>query len=92
MSDPARPAGDSAQYADDLAGGDHQREARRRARADWPVVVYRMGEEPPDWEYWLSRPPGERSAGIESLRAQHHGWTHETRPQLQRVLRVVQVS
>ncbi|MGB3542973.1 MAG: hypothetical protein WBA11_08625 [Rubrivirga sp.] len=59
------------------------------SRADWPVRIYKMGEEPPAWEYWLSRPAGERSAAIESLRAQQHGWSNGALPRLQRVLRVV---
>ena len=65
-------------------------DGRQRDRSDWPVRVYRMGEEPPDWEYWLSRPPAERLAAIESLRAQYHGWKDGALPRLPRVLRVVQ--
>ena len=71
--------------SDGRAEGDRQRD-----RSDWPVRVFTMGEEPPDWEYWLGRTPGQRSAGIESLRAQHHGWTDGALPRLPRVLRVVQ--
>ena len=44
----------------------------------------------PTGDYWLGRPPAERLAAIESLRAQHHGWTDGALPRLPRVLRVVQ--
>ena len=83
MSSPPRPAPDDHLAPDDGRGG------VARDRSDWPVRVYRMGEEPPDRDYWLARSPEERWEAVETLRAQHHGWTDETRPQLQRVLRVV---
>lgn len=54
------------------------------------VAVYRMGGEPDDRAYWLSRPVAERLAAVELLRAHHHGWTDDALPRLPRVLRVVQ--
>lgn len=39
-----------------------------------------------DLEYWLSRPPGERMAAVESLRRHFYG----NLPRLQRVVRVLQ--
>lgn len=38
-----------------------------------PVRVYKLGEEPKDHTYWLSRPPSERIAMIERLRREFCG-------------------
>jgi hypothetical protein len=39
-----------------------------------PVVrVYKLGEEPKDTAYWLTRPPLERIAMIERLRREFYG-------------------
>jgi hypothetical protein len=39
-----------------------------------PVVrVYKLGEEPKDTTYWLTRPPAERIAMIERLRREFYG-------------------
>jgi hypothetical protein len=39
-----------------------------------PVIrVYKLGEEPKDTAYWLSRPPAERIAMIERLRREFYG-------------------
>ena len=51
------------------------------------VAVHRMGEELSDRAYWMGRPPEERWAAVEFLRATYHGWTDDARPRLQRVLR-----
>jgi hypothetical protein len=37
------------------------------------VKQYRLGEEPSDKEYWLSRTPEERIAAVEFLRTQYYG-------------------
>jgi hypothetical protein len=43
-----------------------------------PVVrVYKLGEEPRDNCYWLSRPPLERIAMIERLRREFYGEEYE---------------
>ena len=52
--------------------------------------VYARGDEPSDVAYWLSRPPAERLAAVETLRRRYYGWTDdESIPRLQRVCRVV---
>ena len=55
---------------------------------------FKLGEEPSDVAYWMSRPPIERLAMIEELRCDHHGWLRnhdgtDDRPRLQRVYRRV---
>jgi len=45
---------------------------------DWELdrtafSVYKLGEEPKDYEYWLTRPPIERLAAVEFLRCLQHG-------------------
>lgn len=52
------------------------------------IAIHTMGEEPSERDYWLTRPVEERLAAVESLRAQHHDWTDDTRPELPRLLRV----
>jgi hypothetical protein len=42
-----------------------------------------------DAAYWRRQPRARRLAMIEELRRRQHGWDDETRPELQRVLRVV---
>ena len=42
-----------------------------------------------DLSYWRERPPAERLAMVEELRRRHRGWDDESRPELQRVMRIV---
>lgn len=58
-------------------------------RSDWSVRVYRTGEEPPDWEYWLSRPPAERLAAGEDLRRRYYGHDYDAAGGFPRLCRVV---
>jgi hypothetical protein len=53
------------------------------------VTKKRLDERDQPWRYWMTRPPAERIAAVESLRSEHHGWTHGTEPRLPRVLAVV---
>ncbi|NEO86611.1 MAG: hypothetical protein F6J87_20485 [Spirulina sp. SIO3F2] len=46
-------------------------------------------QQPKDCAYWRTRPPIERLAALEQIRAEYHGWTDETRPRLERVYRIV---
>ena len=55
-----------------------------------PVVRrFKLGEEPSDLPYWLSRPPEERIAAVTRMVMEFHGWTDDTVPRLQRICRVV---
>jgi len=45
-----------------------------------------------DAAWWRSRPPAERLAMLERLRARHHGWDDGTRPELPRVHRVISLE
>lgn len=46
-----------------------------------PVIrVYKLGEEPKDNVYWLSRPPIERVAMIEELRRAYYGEEYDSDP------------
>ena len=70
------------------------RESDGPPRVDRSVVsVYKLGEEPSDVHHWLSRPPEERVAEVERIRAEYHNWPVDPRgnptvPRLQRVFRV----
>lgn len=53
-----------------------------------------FGDQESDAEFWRSRPPEERLRTLESIRCEYHDWPqepskHESRPQLQRVCRVL---
>lgn len=50
-----------------------------------------------DAAYWRSRPPQERLRTLESIRREYHDWpednaSHDHRPRLQRVCRVLKRS
>jgi len=53
------------------------------------VAKRRLDERDQPWHYWLTRLPAERIEAVESLRREHHGWTHGTEPRRSRVLAVV---
>ena len=80
MSEPPRP--DDDRPAPDASGAG-------RDRSDWPVRAYRMGEEPPDWEYWLTRPVAERLAAGEDLRRRYYGPDYDVAEGFPRLCRVV---
>lgn len=42
-------------------------------RIERHVKILRLGEEPSDGQYWLSRPASERFEAVEMLRRQYHG-------------------
>ena len=103
MSEPPRPDGDRPAL-DDAQGADGRGGAgasgsrttpptleggARRDRSDWPVRVYRMGEEPPDRDYWLTRPVSERLAAGEDLRRRYYGADYDAAEGLPRLCRVV---
>jgi hypothetical protein len=48
-----------------------------------------LGEADNSLQYWLSRPPVERLAMVQKLRAEYHGWVDGTGPRIQRVCRVL---
>ncbi|UPT68470.1 MAG: hypothetical protein M0D57_07510 [Sphingobacteriales bacterium JAD_PAG50586_3] len=51
------------------------------------VKAYKLGEEPSDKEYWLTRTPEERIAAVEFLRTQYYGEA-AMKAGLQRVFRI----
>lgn len=51
------------------------------------TIKRRDGPDQP-WRYWLTQPMSDRIVMVEELRREHHGWTNETEPRLQRVHRV----
>lgn len=51
--------------------------------------VFRLGDEPPDRDYWLSRPPEERLAALETIRRRIYGPDYDAPPGLLRVGRVL---
>lgn len=53
------------------------------------IAIYKLGEEPPDRDYWLTRPVGERLAAGEELRTRAFGPHYDARQRLQRVCRIV---
>lgn len=54
--------------------------------------VVRMTDPDDTRTFWLSRTPAQRVEGIETLRAEAHGWTDDSWPRLQRVCRVLRAS
>jgi hypothetical protein len=55
------------------------------------IHKYKLGSEPTDLEYWLSRPAEERIAAIEFLREQYHT-EDEIKQGLQRVCRIIKLE
>ena len=53
------------------------------------VRKYRIGEEPPDVQFWRTQTPVARVAAVEEIRREHHGWKHGAEPRLQRVFSIV---
>ena len=56
------------------------------------VTRKRKGDDDAGWTYWVTRPVAERLAMVEELRAEYHGWTHESEPRLSRVCRIIRRS
>ena len=54
------------------------------------VAKYKLGEEPSDSEYWLTRSPEERLAAVEYLRLMHHGAEEYYAP-MKRVFRKIKL-
>ena len=50
------------------------------------VKIYRMGEEPKEKKYWLSRPATERFLALEQMRQSFYGDSAE---RFQRIYRVI---
>lgn len=50
---------------------------------------FKLGEEPDDVEYWMSRPETERISAVEELRQAYYGADYETRMPMQKVYRIV---
>jgi hypothetical protein len=61
----------------------------RKRNIELVVRSYSLGEEPSDLEYWLAQSPEDRIAAVEEIRREHHGWTDETEPRLQRVFSII---
>lgn len=53
------------------------------------IQVYKIGEEPDDLLYWLSRPPVERIQALEAIRKEYNDWKYGPERRFQRVYRVV---
>ncbi|MBL0165216.1 MAG: hypothetical protein IPP82_16605 [Xanthomonadales bacterium] len=51
---------------------------------------FRLGEEPMDYEYWLTVSMKDRLDALLDLIATHHGWTDEAAPRLERVFAIVE--
>jgi hypothetical protein len=60
------------------ADEERAREARRKARANWPTRVIRPGDDvdvdAEDLRYWLSVPPAERFLFVKRLSAEIWEW------------------
>lgn len=54
--------------------------------------VVSLHEQSKDYEYWLSRPVGERIDAVELLRNQYIKFRKDVEPRLQRVCRVIKQS
>ena len=55
-----------------------------------PILrIFKMGEEPDDVLYWLSRPPIERIIALEEIRKQYNDWKYGTRQEFQRVYKII---
>lgn len=52
------------------------------------VKVFKKGQEPKSYEYWLTQAPKKRLEAIEFLRQQYHG----TQSRLQRVYRITKLK
>jgi len=55
------------------------------------LSIHTLGEEPKDYEYWLTRPPLERLAAVETIRCMHHGEECSSW-RVQRVLEIVDLE
>lgn len=53
------------------------------------IKKFKLGEEPKDYEYWLSQSPEKRIAAIELLRKEYYG-EDAFKSRLQRVYRIVE--
>jgi hypothetical protein len=51
--------------------------------------ISKLGEEPDDVLYWLSRPPIERIRALEEIRKQYNDWKYGSRRKFQSVYRIV---
>ena len=56
------------------------------------VRKYRLGEEPDDLDYWLSRPYSERLRALFEIRREHHAPRDLAGERLQRVYRIAKRS
>ncbi len=54
------------------------------------VHKYKLGEEPKDYEYWLTKTPEERFLAVEELRYQWYG--DEINKRLQRVFTIIKLA
>ena len=53
------------------------------------VKKYKVGQQPKEREYWLTRSPIERLAAQEEIRREHHKSDDEPERRLQRVFQIV---
>ena len=53
------------------------------------IARKRRGDDDAPWVYWVTRPVAERLSMVEELRAEYHGWNHESEPRLPRVCRII---
>lgn len=69
----------------------HHSQSHRQKPRDMAMVYRksRISEQQSDRNYWLSRPPTERLAALETIRREYHAWKYGTRPGFQRVLTII---
>jgi hypothetical protein len=51
------------------------------------VRRYRKGEIPKDIVFWRTQSLEARLQAVEEIRCEYHGWSFDTQPRLQRILR-----
>ena len=59
------------------------------AKDETKVRVFKLGQEPSDVDYWLSRPPIERIAAVEELRRTYYGEEYDSDPDPEKLSKIV---
>ncbi len=49
----------------------------------------KLHEQKSDFAFWQTQSYATRLAALEEIRREHHGWTAETEPRLQRVVKII---
>ena len=53
------------------------------------VRKYKLGNEPSDFEYWQSRPYGERIKALEDIRSEYNRWKYHAEQGIRKVYKIV---